>query len=131
MTALTYIAPTKRTKIDKRKAAKLFLLHGGICCLCGVKINAATDKYFIEHPDALILGGADDDANRKPAHVKCKAAKDATDAAARAKRDTHITRGWQRDEPERPKMRGQGFRPARPQRRASTPLHKPAAWRQQ
>lgn len=129
MTALTYIAPTKRKKIDKRKAAKLFLLHGGICCNCGNIIRDG-EEWFIEHPDALILGGADDDANRKPAHVKCKAAKDAVDAAARAKRDTNITRGWQRDDAERPKMRGRPFAPARPKRRATTPLTKPAAWRQ-
>jgi hypothetical protein len=115
-----YLAPTKRKKMTQKEAARLFLLHNGICCNCGQQIKSG-ERWFIEHVDALVLGGAETDDNRRPSHVeKCKAKKDAADAAARSKRDRIVTAGWQRDE--RPKMRGQGFRKAAPQRKATTPI---------
>lgn len=95
-----YIAPTKRKKIDQKEAARLFLVHNGICCNCGQQIRPG-EKWFIEHPEALVLGGTDagSDENRKPSHVsKCKAKKDAADASARSKRDRIITKDWQRGE---------------------------------
>ena len=114
-----FIAPTKRKKINQKEAAKLFLLHNGICCNCGQQIRSG-EKWFIEHVDALILGGPEAADNRRPSHVeKCKAKKDAADAAARSKRDRIITKDWQR---EAPKMRGPSFAAANPQRRATTPV---------
>jgi hypothetical protein len=90
-----FIAPTPRKKISQKEAARLFLLHNGICCNCGQQIRGG-EKWFIEHVEALVLGGADDDQNRRPSHlVKCKAKKDAADAAARSERDRHITKDWQ------------------------------------
>ena len=119
-----YLAPTKRKKISQKEAARLFLLHNGICCNCGQQIRSG-EKWFIEHPDALVLGGPDDiDENKRPSHVaKCKAKKDAADAGARSKRDRIITKDWQRDEP-RPKLTGAGFRRAEPQRTASRKIEK-------
>lgn len=88
-----FIAPTARKKISRREAARLFLVHNGICCNCGQQIRGR--DWFIEHVEALVLGGSDTgDANRRPAHVKCKAKKDASDAAARADRDRHVTAGY-------------------------------------
>jgi len=114
-----FIAPTKRKKINQKEAAKLFLLHNGICCNCGHQIRSG-EKWFIEHVDALILGGAEVTDNRRPSHVeKCKAKKDAADAAARSKRDRIITKDWQR---EAPKMQGPSFAAASPKRRATTPI---------
>lgn len=116
-----FIAPTKRKKIDKKQAARLFLLHNGICCNCGKQIRTG-EKWFIEHVDALVLGGKETDDNRRPSHVeKCKAKKDAADAAARSKRDEIITKDWQR---EAPKLRGRSFPKSRPQHSATTPLSK-------
>lgn len=92
-----HIAPTKRKKIGQKEAAKLFLLHNGTCCNCGQQITSA-DEWFIEHVDALILGGQETEDNRRPAHVRCKARKDAEDAAKRSKRDRIITKNWQRPE---------------------------------
>ena len=117
--SVQYIAPTPRKKIGKREAARLFLLHNGICCNCGLQITTGAG-WFIEHVDALVLGGEETDANRRPAHLKCKAAKDASDAAARAKRDTIITKGWAQTE--RPKMQGRGFAKSKPQHRATEAL---------
>jgi 5-methylcytosine-specific restriction endonuclease McrA len=90
-----FIAPTKRKKISQKEAARLFLLHNGICANCGQQIRGR--DWFIEHVDALVLGGAETDDNRRPAHVKCKAKKDASDAVARSKRDRMLTKGWQRE----------------------------------
>lgn len=116
-----YIAPTKRKKISQKEAARLFLVHNGICCNCGQQIRSG-EKWFIEHVDALVLGGVEgDDANRRPSHTeKCKRAKDAADAAARSKRDRIITKDWDRGTTGH-KLTGAGFRPAPKQRSASRP----------
>lgn len=93
-----YIAPTERKKINRKEAVKIFLAHNGRCCNCTRQINADTEDWFIEHPEALILGGSDGSDNRRPAHVECKAHKDAADATARSERDAAIARNWQRDD---------------------------------
>lgn len=115
-----YLAPTKRKKIGRKEATKIFLEHNGICCNCGRQISTQED-WFIEHVDALILGGQETDDNRRPSHVKnCKAEKDAADAAARSKRDRIVTKNWQREND----APGRGFRKAPPQRNATRPLTK-------
>lgn len=94
MTGLQFIAPTKRRSMTKARAARIFLDANGVCCNCGVQIRQG-EPWFVEHVDSLAQGGTDDDKNARPAHTKCKAAKDATDAASKAKRDRLITAGWQ------------------------------------
>lgn len=120
-----YLAPTKRKKVGQKEAARLFLLHNGICCNCGQQIRAG-EKWFIEHVEALVLGGAEGtDDNRRPSHVnKCKAKKDAADAGARSKRDRIITKSWQRETPPRSRLQSAGFQKAAPQRNASRRLTK-------
>lgn len=112
-----FIAPTKRHSMTKARAARIFLDANGICCNCGLQIRQG-EKWFVEHVESLAQGGADDDKNARPAHTKCKAAKDAADAASKAKRDRLVTAGWDRGE--RPKIQSAGFRKAAPQRRASS-----------
>lgn len=118
-----YLAPTRRKKISQKEAARLFLVHNGICCNCGLQIRSG-ERWFIEHPDALVLGGPDDvDANKRPSHVeRCKAKKDAADAGARSKRDRIVTKDWDRGEGTN--TRGKGFRRAQPQRSATRPVNK-------
>ena len=60
-----------RKSISTRERLRLFNLHGGICHLCGGKIDGAREAWDINHEIPLELGGADDDENRKPAHRKC------------------------------------------------------------
>lgn len=115
-----YIAPTKRKKIDQKEAAKLFLLHNGICCNCGRQISTQED-WFIEHVDALILGGAETAENRRPAHVKCKAKKDKADAGARSKRDRIITKHWQREDETESQWPARRLGSGNQQHRATTP----------
>lgn len=39
--------------------------------MCGGKIDATREAWEVSHEIPLELGGADDDANRLPAHKKC------------------------------------------------------------
>ena len=95
-----FIAPTKRRKMSKARAARIFLSRNGICFNCRQQIRAG-QRWFVEHPDPVAQGGSDDDADLWPSHVDCKPAKDATDAAAKAKRDRIVTASWQREAPHR------------------------------
>lgn len=116
---LDLIPHTKRRGMTKARAAKIFLAHNGICCNCGQQIKQG-DGWFVEHPTPLSQGGADDDTNTAPAHTKCKAKKDATDAAAKAKRDRLVTASWEGKR--QPKIRSAGFPKAKPQRSATRPI---------
>lgn len=120
---LQFIAPTKRRSMTKARAARIFLDANGICCNCGKQIRQG-DQWFVEHVESLAQGGADDDKNARPAHTKCKPAKDATDAASKAKRDRLVTASWERETPKRSSFQSPGFRKSPPQHRATAPLSK-------
>ena len=79
MIARRFLSPKRRLAI--------FLAADGRCHLCGQRIKPG-EKWDVEHPIPLALGGADGDTNRAPAHSKCHAPKSAQDAGdiARAKR---------------------------------------------
>ncbi len=117
-----FIAPTPRKKIGRREAARLFLLHNGICCNCGQQIRGR--DWFIEHVEALVLGGAESDENKRPAHLKCKAKKDASDAKARAERDRHITASYRPEGERRSSFKSRGFPPRPKQHTATRPLRR-------
>lgn len=119
MSELQFIAPTKRRPMTKARAARIFLDANGICCNCGVQIRQG-EAWFVEHVESLAQGGADDDKNARPAHTKCKPAKDATDAASKAKRDRIVTAGWSGRS--KPKWQSPGFRKASPQHSATRPI---------
>jgi len=87
-----FIAPTPRRNMTKARRTRIFLAANGMCCLCHVQIRAG-ESWFIEHPEALNLGGSDNDADLRPAHTKCKPAKDAADKKLIAKRNTTIDKG--------------------------------------
>lgn len=95
MADLQLVPHTKRRGMTKARAARIFLANNGICCNCIRQIRPG-ESWFIEHYVPLSQGGADDDKNARPAHTKCKAAKDAADAASKAKRDRIVTAGWDR-----------------------------------
>lgn len=119
-----YLAPTKRKKIGRKEATKIFLEHNGICCNCGKQITSAED-WFIEHVDALILGGSESADNRRPSHVKkCKAKKDKSDAGTRSKRDRIITKHWHREDAPKPQWPSQRLGNGNQQRTATRPIEK-------
>lgn len=79
---------SERRSVSSKERLRLFMLHGGICHLCGVKIDGVRQAWQVEHVIPWALTRDDSDANRQPAHVNChkvKTAKDVDDIA-RAKR---------------------------------------------
>lgn len=121
---LELIPHTPRRKMTKARAAKIKLARNGICFNCGQQIRDG-QQWFIEHPDSLAQGGSDNDADLWPSHTKCKAAKDAVDAKAKAKRDRLVTASWQPEgEPRRPTFQSRGFAKAAPQHSATRPIQR-------
>lgn len=76
-------AMTRRRWTALRRA-DLFMTHDGICHICGGKIGIG-EPWDIEHVIPLALGGDDDEANCRPAHVACHKDKTADDKAQIAK----------------------------------------------
>lgn len=89
---MRFTPPTKRRSMTKARATAIFLKEDGICHICGNPIVAG-EAWEVEHPDELADGGSDDDAAKKPAHVKCHKPKTAEARMARAKRNRIITQG--------------------------------------
>lgn len=118
------LAPTKRRKMTRARAAAIFLREQGRCYCCGRKLRIGVDKYQIEHPDPLSLGGSDDDADLRVICNDCHKPKTKKDAAEKARRDRIVTEAWDRGD--RPKIASRGFPKAPPQRTASTPPTKRA-----
>lgn len=113
---LQLIPHTKRRGMTKARAARIFLARNGKCFNCRQQIRQG-QSWFIEHPESLAQGGSDKDEDLWPSHTKCKPAKDAVDAASKAKRDRIVTAGWDRG-------RASGFQsrgfPARPKQNSAT-----------
>ena len=78
----------KRRSLTGKERLRLFSFHEGICHLCKGKIDGAREAWEVEHEIPLAMGGADDDKNRKPAHIKCHKDKTVVDMGniAKAKR---------------------------------------------
>lgn len=117
------IGTTTRLRMTDTRALKAWENTKGFCVTCGLKIDGAKQRWFVEHIRALELGGKDEDSNLGPAHFDiCKAVKDADDhaRAAKAKRNKRAELGIR--QPSRLQSRGFDKRPA--QRRASAPLDK-------
>lgn len=118
------IAPTPRRKMTQQRAAKIFLREQGCCYVCRRKLRIGVDKYQIEHPDPLCLGGSDNDDDLRVICDDCHKPKTKLDVQAKAERDRVVTATWQRDERSTPKLTGSGFRPAEPQRSATRKTEK-------
>lgn len=114
-----YVPPTKRRKMTKARAARIFLQRNGVCFICEKQIRAG-EAYFIEHPIPVAMGGSDKDEDLWPAHNECKPKKDAIDAKAKAKSDRILTQNW--DNGSRSKLQGRGFSKPPKQRKATKPI---------
>ena len=73
-----------RKPLTAKQKLKMFIAHGGICCLCNLKINGVHEAWD-EHINPLWLNGDNGASNRAPAHVKCAQLKTAGEAKSRAK----------------------------------------------
>jgi len=120
---IEFIPHTKRRKMTKARAARIFLARNGICFNCRQQIRQG-QAWFIEHPEAIAQGGSDDDADLWPSHEACKSAKDAVDAKAKAKRDRLVTASWKPECRPPSRLRSRGFDKAPPQLSASRPIRK-------
>ena len=75
----------KRRHLSAKERLRLFTAAGGVCHLCGGKIDGTREAWDIEHVITLAMGGADDDANMLPAHRACHAPKTVADFGRLAK----------------------------------------------
>jgi 5-methylcytosine-specific restriction endonuclease McrA len=122
---LEFIPHTKRRKMTRARAAAIFLREQGRCYICSKKLRIGVDKYQIEHPEALCLGGSDDDADLRVVCDDCHKPKTKADAAAKADRDRAVTASWQRETPRPSRWQSRGFAPPRPRKNATSPvIHK-------
>jgi 5-methylcytosine-specific restriction protein A len=79
---------TRRRKLSRLQRIGVFDRAGGVCCLCGIVIQAERgQRFIIEHIKPLWLGGADDETNMGPAHERCAIDKTAGEAPVKAKGD--------------------------------------------
>ena len=74
---------TRKPRTDKQRL-ELFNANGGICHLCGGKIEAG-QAWELDHVIEYTLTRDDSDENMKPAHKKCHRAKTSTRATVLAK----------------------------------------------
>ena len=73
-----------RKRLTDRQRLQMFLAAGGICCICGHKIDGVREAWD-EHETALWADGSNEMWNRAPAHEKCARAKSGKEATARAR----------------------------------------------
>ncbi len=73
---------SKRPKVSKRDRAVIFERDGGRCYICGERI---TGPWEADHELARELGGSDEIANIRPAHVACHKLKSKSDVKLIAK----------------------------------------------
>lgn len=118
---LELVPHTKRRKMTKARAARIFLARNGICFNCRCQIRQG-EAWFIEHPESLAQGGSDDDADLWPSHERCKPAKDAADAKSKATRDRLVTASYRPEGERRPSFQSRGFEPRPKQHTATRPL---------
>ena len=74
---------TRRHWSRKARAA-IFEAAGGLCHICGGRIQAG-EAWELEHVTALSMGGADEADNLRPAHIKCHRNKTSAEAPILAK----------------------------------------------
>lgn len=79
---------TRRRSISASERARIFTGSGGICHICGHKIDGGREPWDVEHVIPLEMGGDDHGDNLQPAHRSCHKNKTAEDAKhiAKAKR---------------------------------------------
>jgi 5-methylcytosine-specific restriction endonuclease McrA len=82
------IGTTPRKRLSAHRRLQIWEWARGICVLCQQPIEAARERWIIEHIRALELGGDDTPENMGPAHATCAQVKTRDDhrRAAKAKR---------------------------------------------
>lgn len=73
-----------RKPLSSRQRLQMFLDAGGLCAICGGRIDGVREVWD-EHMTPLWLGGSNEEWNRKPVHARCARTKTAKEATDRAK----------------------------------------------
>lgn len=76
---------TQRKHHSRKDRARIFTQRGGLCHLCGGKIDASREAWELEHIVEFALTQDDSDENLAPAHKKCHRDKTSERAADLAK----------------------------------------------
>lgn len=101
---------TRRMSPSRR--ARIFEAHGGICHICGQKIDGTRERWEAEHIVAYALTRDDSDENLAPAHDRCHATKTPEDVTriAKAKRGNRKHLGAHRPKSTIPGSRASKFK---------------------
>lgn len=89
-----------RRSIGVKKRLAIYSRQNGLCAICGIIMRKG--GYEIDHIQALIHDGDNENDNLRAVHPACHRAKTDNDIAARSKADRIAAGGKQR--------RGPGFR---------------------
>lgn len=73
-----------RKALTPQQKLKLFIAEGGMCCVCGQKIDGVKQAWD-EHIKPLWLDGTNAPENRGVAHAKCARQKTDAEATIRSK----------------------------------------------
>lgn len=113
-----WIGKNDDAPIPVRVKLRVFEVHNRTCWLCRqpITVSGGTD---IHHKTPLADGGRHAEGNLVPVHRKCHRLLTAREAQDRAESRATIASHYGF---KKPKMRGQGFRKAEPQRTASRPI---------
>lgn len=93
---------TRRKPMTPARRLRIAEAHGWICDECGFPIDPVREKWDVDHELALGLGGADDDSNWRPLHVKCHKTKTAVDVGKMSKADAQRAAHLGAKTPKRP-----------------------------
>ena len=118
---MTDLGTTPR-KVTPRRRLAIWERDKGRCQCCGRQLTAG-DKWVLEHLRALELGGTNEDDNLAVYCEPCAGSKTKGDHSRAAKAKSQKQRSLGIRKP--PTLKGAGFKPAEPQRKASKPLDKP------
>lgn len=61
--------------MSPRRRMRIWTAHGGVCHICGAKIDGGKERWDVDHVIPLELSGDDSDENLAPVHAACHKAK--------------------------------------------------------
>ena len=79
-----WVGKTDDSVPPPRVRLRIFEREGGICYLCGGKINVG-DQWDVDHVVAVINSGANTESNLKPVHRACHRVKTKADVVEKTK----------------------------------------------
>lgn len=117
-----WIGRTPESMPGKLVKLRIYARQNGLCaCGCGRVMNLNRDKIDCDHKIALKDGGENRESNLQLMLHEHHVAKSSLEATARADANSHQAKAFARPPS---KWQGRKFPPARPQRRATSPIRR-------